>query len=266
MKDILKTINIIIKNNFFKSVIAIIVSLILYKIISNILLNKTKKIKIMEGNKSQTYIKLANNILKYLFIIITFIVVLRIHNINVTSMIAGLGLAGAGIVLAVQDALKDIIRGASIISDNYFKVGDVVKYNDIEGKVLVLGLKTTKIKDIATNNIVSISNRNIEQIEVVSNYLYINIPLSYELKLKKAEEVITEIANRVKKVDNIKDCKYIGINNFSSSSIDYLISVEINNIENKRQSRRDTLNVILSTLEENKIEIPYNQLDIHNKN
>ena len=265
MKDVLKTINIIIKNNFFKSAVAILISLILYKIISNILLDKTKKIKLMEGNKSQTIITLVNNIIKYLFIIITFIVVLRIHNINVTSMIAGLGLAGAGIVLAVQDALKDIVRGASIISDNYFKVGDIVKYGDIEGKVLVLGLKTTKIKDIATGNTVSISNRNIEQIAVVSNYVYINIPLSYELKLKKAEEVVNEITTRIKKLDNIKECNYLGVNNFNDSSIDYLISLEVNNIDNKRQSRRDALNVILSTLEDNKIEIPYNQLDIHNK-
>ena len=131
MKDVLKTMEKILSNNLVKSAIIIIVSLILYKILSNILLNKTKKIKAVESNKGQTYVKLANSILKYTFIVITFIIVLQTNNINVTSMIAGLGLAGAGIVLAVQDALKDIIRGFSIISDSYFKVGDIVKYGDI---------------------------------------------------------------------------------------------------------------------------------------
>ena len=265
MKDTLDILKKIASNNIFKSVIVIIISFLLYKIISNFLLNKTKKLKVIDSNKGQTYVKLIDNILKYLFVLLTVIWVLKINNINVTSMVAGLGLVGAGIVLAVQDALKDIIRGASIISDNYFKVGDIVKYGDIEGKVLVLGLKTTKIKSLSTSNIISISNRNIEQIEVVSNNVYINIPLSYELAYSKVEKVLKEIVDSIKKNDNIKDCNFLGPNNFNDSSIDYLIGLELVNNERKLQSRRDAIKQIILVLENNKIEIPYNQLDIHNK-
>ena len=265
MKDFLKTLDKILSNNLVKSVIIIIISLIVYKIISNILLNKTKKIKAVENNKWQTYIKLANSALKYAFIVITFIMVLQANNINVTSMIAGLGLVGAGLVLAVQDALKDIIRGFSIISDSYFKVGDIVKYGEIEGKVITLGIKTTKIQSIINGNIISIANRNIEQIEVVSNNIYFNIPLSYELKQKEVDKVINEIVDKVKKLDNVKECNYLGPNNLNDSSIDYLICLEVEDNDKKRQSRRDALKTILEVLEDNKIEIPYNQLDIHNK-
>ena len=66
MKDVFKTIDKVLSNNLVKSGIIIIVSLVLYKIISNILLNKTKKIKAVDSNKGQTYVKLANSILKYL--------------------------------------------------------------------------------------------------------------------------------------------------------------------------------------------------------
>ena len=51
----------------------------------------------------------------------------------------------------MNDASGELIapfRGAIFInntSDNYFKVGDVVKYKDIEGKVIVIGVKTTKV-------------------------------------------------------------------------------------------------------------------------
>ncbi len=265
MKDVFETIGIILSNNLVKSAIIIVVSLIVYKILSNLLLNKTKNIKAVDGNRGQTYVKLANSILKYSFIIITFIIVLQTNNINVTSMIAGLGLAGAGIVLAVQDALKDIIRGLSIISDSYFKVGDIVRYGDIEGKVLVLGIKTTSIKSLSTGNVISIANRNIEQIEVVSNNIYINLPLSYELKQSKVDNLLKEIIDRVSKIDNIKECKYLGPNNLNDSSIDYLMGMELLDNEKKNQSRRDVIKEILLVLEENGIEIPYNQLDIHNK-
>ena len=131
--------------------------------------------------------------------------------------------------------------------------------------ILVLGLKTTKIKSLITGNIISIANRNIEQIEVVSNNIYFNIPLSYELKQNKVDKVLEEIVNNVKKIDNIKDCNYLGPNNLNDSSIDYLIGLEVNDVDKKRQSRRDVIKEILIVLEKNNIEIPYNQLDIHNK-
>ncbi len=265
MNDFIKTIDKVLSNNLVKSVIIITVSLILYKILSNILLNKTKKIKVVESNKGQTYVKLANSALKYAFIVITFIMVLQANNINVTSMIAGLGLVGAGLVLAVQDALKDIIRGFSIISDSYFKVGDIVKYGDVEGKVITLGIKTTKIKSIITGNVISIANRNIEQVEVVSNNIYFNIPLSYELKQSKVDKVLENIVEEIKKLDNIKECNYLGPNNLNDSSIDYLIGIEVGDNDKKRQSRRDSLKTILLVLEKNNIEIPYNQLDVHSK-
>ena len=58
MKEVFKTIDKVLSNNLVKSGIIIIVSLVLYKIISNILLNKTKKIKAVDSNKGQTYVKI----------------------------------------------------------------------------------------------------------------------------------------------------------------------------------------------------------------
>ena len=91
---------------------------------------------------------MISNFIKYAFFIIVFILILQINGIDVSSMVAGLGVVGIIVGFIVQDAFKDIIRGVGIISDNYFKVGDIVKYDSIEGKVISLGIKTTKIQDI----------------------------------------------------------------------------------------------------------------------
>ena len=131
--------------------------------------------------------------------------------------------------------------------------------------MFILGLKSTKIKSLATGNVVSVANRNIEQIEVVSNNIYFNIPLSYELKQSKVDKVLMEIVDSIKRIDNIKECNYLGPNNLNDSSIDYLIGIELDNNEKKRQSRRDIIKKVLLVLEKNNVEIPYNQLDIHNK-
>ena len=247
------------------SIIVVIISLVLYHFIKKAAFKGTSKKADKISNRSKTYLRLLLSIIRYAFIIITLLIVLQINNVNVTSMLAGVGILGVIIGLAVQDALKDIIRGISILSDNYFSVGDIVKYDTIAlGKVTALGLKTTKIQDIATNNILSVANRNIEKIEVVSEDIYINIPLPYELKVEKAESVITGIIEDIKKNDKVKDASYLGINNMSESSIDYLINVKCNPGE-KLQVRRDSIRCILIELEKNDISVPYNQLDIHTK-
>ena len=265
MEKYLDLLNKILANNIVKSAIVIIVSLIIYKIISSMLLKSENKRNLRKvGQKDKTYIRLIRNFMKYAFFIIVLFIILQINGIDVSSMIAGVGVLRIIIGFIVQDAFKDIIRGIDIISDNYFSVGDVVKYGEIEGKVLMVGLKTTKVQDVRTSNVVSIANRNIEQVEVISKDLYINIPMPYEVKIDKAEQAIKEILEEISKDERIEEYIYKGVNKFADSNIDYLICVKCNPIE-KLPVRRDILRTILIVLNKNKIEIPYQQIDIHAK-
>ena len=92
----------------------------------------------------------------------------------------------------------------------------------------------------------------------------INVPLAYELKVKEYEKVMNEIVKEVSKNENTKNVRYLGVNNFNDSSIDHLLVFD-STPDNKFTARRDALGTILKVLEKNSIEIPYNQLDIHNK-
>lgn len=266
----MENINIFFKNplvvKIFWSIFAILINILLYEIIINIIVkNIEKKVsKTFQKNKIKTYINLIKSILRYVFIIFAVLSVLQIFNFNITSIIAGVGVLGVVFGFAIQDFLKDIIRGSTILSDDYFQVGDIVKYKDIEGKVLAFGLKTTRIKDIKTNNIVSIANRNIEQIEVVSDVIYVKIPMPYEVSLKKAEKAVEDIIILAKEYENIKDCIYKGVTELSDSSIDYYLQVKCNPID-KCQARRDTLRAIIEGLDKHKIEVPFNQIDVHQK-
>lgn len=179
-------------------------------------------------------------------------------------MIAGVGILGIIIGFAIQDALKDIIKGFDIISDSYYQVVDVIKYKDVVGKVVSIGLKTTKLQDVNTLNMVSISNRNIDQVEVVSNLININIPIPYELKLEKAESIISNIVKELKKHQDVEECEYRGIQEFADSSLKYQVKVYCNQIK-KVQVCRDCLVSIIKELECHKMSIPYNQIDIHQK-
>lgn len=264
MKNYLDIINTIIQNKFFMSACVIVISLIFYKIIYVLITKSENKSNKKLSKDKRTYTTLIKNFLKYAVALIVILVLLQINGVDVSSMMAGLGILSIVIGFIVQDAFKDIIRGMDILSDNYFSVGDIVKYKDIEGKVLMLGLKTTKIEDIRTFNIISIANRNIEQIELVSNSIDITLPLPYELSINKAEKIIKDIFIQLEKDERVIEYKYKGINNFGESSIDYFLNIRCKPIE-KVQLRRDALRVIMLTLEKNNIQIPYKQLDVHYK-
>lgn len=254
----------IFHNNIVQSIVVVVIIYVLYKIIDRFIFKNKTATKFFVGNRSMTFINLLRNATKYIFLFLGVLIILQINGVNVTSLMAGVGIISIVVGLALQDALKDIIKGFNILSDSYFKVGDVIKYKQLEGKVLVIGLKTTKIKDITNQNIISIANRNIEQVEVVSTQLDIELPLSYELKQQEVRKVLDAIVVRILNQKAVSKCEYLGINEFSDSSIKYLIRIQCNPAT-KYQTKRDSQVIIIEELEHNNIEIPYNQIDVHTK-
>ena len=199
MEDIIEIVKNTLHSKFIQSIIIIIVSIFIYKFLTGFIIKseKNKTINQKLNNRSKTYLKLTTNIIRYIFIILTILTLLQTNGIDVSSMLAGVGIASVILGLAIQDALKDIIKGIDILSDNYYQVGDIIKFQDITGRVLAIGLKTTKLEDIYSLNKVSLANRNIEKVEVVSNLINIDIPLPYEMKVVDAEKVIEEISKNV---------------------------------------------------------------------
>jgi len=249
----------------FWSIITILVSVLIYSIVARIVdAREKKKTKSPLHKKGRTFAKMFKSIIRYVLIILDVLIILQIFGVDVSSTLAGVGIIGIVVAFAVQDALKDIIRGFDIISDNYYAVGDIVKIGENTGKVLSVGLKTTKLQDIYTLNNVSISNRNIDKVEVISDAAYLTIPLSYDLPVKKAEEILSQALKNVEKNPEVISTKFFGLNQLSDSSMDYLVEVKCDPTI-KSRVRRAALQAIVATLEDNKISIPYPQLDVHTK-
>ena len=252
--------------NILISIGVIFAAILVYSAISKLLTKRLDLInkKFSSGKKTGTYLKLFRSINRYLYIIIVLFIILKINGVNITAMVTGVGVIGIVFGFAIQDALKDVIKGFDIITDAYYQVGDVVRIDKYTGKVLSIGIKTTKLEDIYEHNIISISNRNIEKVEILSHMINIDIPLPYDLNTKKAEDTIDFIVESIKKIDKVEKVEYKGINNFDNSNIKYHIKVYCSPI-NKVQIRRDSLTCIYKCLEERKINIPFNQIDVHQK-
>ena len=259
----------ILKNDWvqrlFWSFVVIIFSLLIYHVVAKVLNTREKKVtKIMNNKKNKTVIHMLKSIIAGSLSIVTVLMVLQIYGINVSSMLAGVGIASIVIGFALQDSLKDIIRGFVIVSDDYYEIGDVIKYGDNIGLVTSISLLTTKLQDINTMNIVSIANRNIDKVEVASGYIYVPVTLPTEIKLDEADTIMHEITKQAYKLDTVTDAKYQGVSNLSAISRSYQFYV-ICDPANVLQVQRDCFKVIANILEDHKISIPRDQIEIYNK-
>ncbi|MFP4518445.1 MAG: mechanosensitive ion channel family protein [Oceanicaulis sp.] len=114
----------------------------------------------------------AVSVLKWLIIvaiwIITIIVLLDTAGVQVTALIAGLGVVGIAVGLAAQGIFADLFASLSILFDKPFKKGDFVTFGVISGAVEEIGLRTTRIRALSGEQI-SVSNTDLTS-ERVHNF------------------------------------------------------------------------------------------------
>lgn len=222
-----------------------------------------KTAKVFSSKKRKTYLRMLRSIIGAGIIIILVLTVLQLMGINVSSMLAGVGIASIIIGFALQDALKDIFRGLEIVADDYYDIGDVIKYSDNIGQVTSINLRTTKIQDMNTMNIVSIANRNIDKVEVATGYIYLSAPFPLRIKPAAASTIMTKIADAIQDLPNVTSVISQGVTSITNSSLNYQLQITCDPV-NQLKVRRDCLGVIVDAFAENKIPLPYNQLDLHN--
>lgn len=268
MIDFLKAIiNVLTKKEVYGVVITLAISYFAYKtlvIILDEIINYGKNS--YEKKKRTTVTKLFQNIAKYFVIIIAFLIILSIYGVNVGAMLASLGIAATIIGLALQDTFKDIINGISIITENYFIVGDVVKYNTFSGEVIEFGLKSTKIKNV-NGEVLIVANRNILEIVNLSQKeqaVVINIPAAYEHSVEQVEKIINKnILPKLEQIENVnqESVKYLGVNELAATHIKYLVQFSCKR-ETQWQAKRDANKIILDELAKENISTKYSQLEV----
>lgn len=260
-------LKIICEKKVYGPILTIIGGLILYKIIIKVLHNILIKGKDgFEKKKRMTIFNLMRSIVTYIVYIIILLVILSIFGVNVSSIVASLGIVSVVLGLALQDTIKDFINGIFIITDNFFVVGDTIIYNGFQGEVIALGFRTTKIKNFK-GEVKVIANRNITEVVNLSQQravLFIKIPSSYEVKRKNVEKVIMKLQTSINEFKDVYKTEYLGISNFSDSSIEYTIKVECR-ASTRWQIERDIYCLVKDEYDLNKIDIPYQKIEIIKK-
>lgn len=169
------------------------------------IIKKKEKVKVVDS----PFIDLLSRFLKISLWIIGVIWILSNLGFNVTSLVAGLGIGGIAVALALQNILTDIFASFSIYFDKPFRVGDFIIVGNDLGTVQKIGIKTTRIKTLQGQELI-VSNKELTETRI-NNYkrmekrrIVFTFGVTYDTsskKLKKIPQIIAEIIKKIKLAD-----------------------------------------------------------------
>jgi small-conductance mechanosensitive channel len=162
-----------------------------------------------EKEEDTSVIDLLSKILKGVVWVVAVLLVLSNLGYNISALVAGLGIGGLAIAIALQSVLSDIFSSFSIYFDKPFKVGDFIIVGDDLGVVKKIGIKTTRLESLWGQEIV-ISNQELTSTRI-NNYkkmdkrrIHFTFGVVYQTsteKLKRVLEIVKEVFDTIELVD-----------------------------------------------------------------
>jgi small-conductance mechanosensitive channel len=103
---------------------------------------------------SSTTVEALSYVARLLLWVLIILVGLESFEIHVTALVAGLGIGGIAVALAVQNILGDVFAALSILFDKPFVVGDLIEVASYSGTVLHIGIKSTRLRSVTGEQII----------------------------------------------------------------------------------------------------------------
>ena len=193
---------------------------------------------------------------------IAFIVVLDNLGVNVTGLVAGLGVGGIAIGLAAQGVFADLFAALAIIFDKPFRVGDAVTYDQSSGTVEAIGLKSTRIRGLTGEQRI-VSNKNLLDKEIQNNTVRERRRIKFAIGVtyQTSPEVCAAMPDLLRDIVEQLDLSFVraGFVAFGASSLDF--ELEFESLHADYQAAYDARHAvgiaILKTFNERGIDIAY---------
>ena len=232
-----------VESNFFNNnLVQIIITIILAYIfvrcveyaISRIVKRVVKANKfataVDEKKRERTLSKMLQTSAAVVVWVVVLFIVLRIYDIDVSALATGAGLFGAIIGFGAQDSIRNILSGIFIISENQYRIGDIVRLRvtniDISGTVEDISIRITRLRDL-DGNIHIIPNGSIT---VTSNLSFdfanvnVDVGVGYESDIDHVEKVINTVGTKLSedelwKKHIFEPIQFLRVDAFDESSV-----------------------------------------------
>lgn len=245
------------------SLLTFVMAKIVIKIISKML---RKAVKVKNGKLTPLMAGFILKVVQVVIWVFTALIILQIWGINLTPVIAGLGVTGVVLGFALQESISNIFSGLLLALNNPFGIGDYVLLGSIEGTVT--GMDAISVTLLSGDNKkITISNK-IVLADAIINYsasdirrVDMAVSVAYGSDLEKAKDIITNLVKSYPEVLSDKPV-IVEVGALSASSIDFIIRPWSKNSDYWTVKWRFQKE-ICPALNAAGIEVPYNKLDVN---
>ncbi|MGA0097839.1 MAG: mechanosensitive ion channel family protein, partial [Bacilli bacterium] len=197
--------------------------------------------------------------------------ILSAWGVDSVTILASVGLIGVIVSFGAQSIIEDIIAGFFLIIEKQFSVGDIIIIDGFRGKVMEIGLRTTKFLDIANSDLKIVNNSQVKNVINASIHVSTastDVGIAYESDLEKVEELIASdfIPNFKKKYAELLegDVSYAGVSSLADSSVNLKFLAKVGELNRFKVSR--LLNKEFKLFcDRHNIDIPFPQVTINYK-
>ncbi|MEM3074816.1 MAG: mechanosensitive ion channel family protein [Candidatus Pacearchaeota archaeon] len=254
------------------SVAIIILSYLIYSLFDLIIVNMWERfVKKSKTKVDDTLTPLINGILKIIILVLAFIYIFDLWGFEIGPLLAGLGIAGLAVALALQPTLGNIFSGISLILDKSIKIGDWV-YLDANTRGIIerIGLRSTRIKTF-DNELIIIPNTKLadSQIQNVAlpepkSRVVVTFSVAYGSDIDKVKKLVLK---EIKSIQHIEDDPepIVRFVEMGQSSLNFKVYFFVDSFENRWIAIDEANTKIYNALNKAGITIPFPQIDVHLK-
>ncbi|MBC31796.1 MAG: mechanosensitive ion channel protein MscS [Muricauda sp.] len=247
--------------NIILAIVVFAMSLLLSRYIKKIALKILDKSRLQKSMK-----RVIAKIVAISVVLLGLFLILGILNLDKTlnTVLAGAGVAGLAVGLALQGALANTYSGIVLSYVKYIKFGDWIETNDYEGEVVDIDLRAVTIKQV-DNNLVYIPNKMVVE-NPIKNYsttaqsrVILECGVAYDSDLNTVRDLVKKtIADNFDVVENKEDVLFL-YREFGDSSINFETRFWIDSTSALEVAKAKTEAMILikAAFDENGIEIPF---------
>ncbi len=193
--------------------------------------------------------------------------VLDLLNVNISPLIAGLGLSGLAVALALQPTLSNLFAGTYVMTEGMVTHGDYIELeNGLAGYVIDVGWRSTRLRTW-TNNLVVVPNSRFAE-TIITNYqgpipavnIYLTCGVSYNSDLALVERVCKEEMQRLLDTDPraVKEYgSYFAFESFDDSNVMFYLFIQARDRLASFEVQSELIRMVHQRFREENIEINY---------
>jgi len=212
--------------------------------------------------------KLISKIVTIIIYLIAFLMILSYFKIEITPLVATLGLGGLAIGLALQATLSNFFAGLHIISDRPINLGDYIELPDanISGYVEDIGWRSTRVRTLP-NQIIIVSNSKLAESIIINDSLpeqemaaLVQVGVAYGSDLKKVEKVTIDVAKKIQKTIRgaVKSFEpFIRYHTFGDSNINFTVILRVEKFVDKYLVTHEFIKALKERYDKEGIEISW---------